>query len=595
MDQGSQWFSLSGEVANVKEFGAKGDGTTDDQPAFAAAITSLSPSNSSYGGVVEVPPGTYRFANTLSIKKSIVIRGATGTEYLGCVIKPDMGITPFIIERYNTPDLIAGAAGDLTVIERLTIVPAAKTPAWTPNTPYAVGDRRKVGNGNGENWAKHYECVTTGTSASAGTGPSGFGLDTIDGTVHWKYIGGGHGIKLRARATIRDVSIQNCSGNGIHIEAQDPEIPAAVAIADGWLLDNVNVSGCDGHGYYMNGSDAHGGVATGGFLNANGQQAGNYGIYDSSFLGNTFVGCLINVNGNAVFADSVGGGSVFLGCYLEGGFGDGILINAPSMIIGGGLTGGRYLSPTMSPLVMQAGGGRYCRGFTFEVKAPSGPDGLTGIGSSDNSNIFTWRQAGKDVGVSFALEYGFGNFGNCTDVYGWTHGNPAYDRTGIMTAGGHTILNRWPMQPPLGRALFEEFYVGQSRHATSTSASDPTSGTWNPGDRIYFIGAACVPGGPEGKVCVTAGTAGTFTDTVTATTEGANTVALSAVPAGSERGDKSLRVGMIVTINGTTRRIIAIADDLLSLTMDGPIAAAGPGLLFTYSLPVFKDFGSIAP
>lgn len=80
MDQGSQWFSLSGEVVNVKEFGAKGDGMTDDQPAFAAAIASLSPSNSSYGGVVEVPPGTYRFASTLSIKKSIW-KGASVMEF----------------------------------------------------------------------------------------------------------------------------------------------------------------------------------------------------------------------------------------------------------------------------------------------------------------------------------------------------------------------------------------------------------------------------------------------------------------------------------------------------------------------------------
>ena len=56
---------------------------------------------------------------------------------------------------------------------------------------------------------------------------------------------------------------------------------------------------------------------------------------------------------------------------------------------------------------------------------------------------------------------------------------------------------------------------GQSRHATSMSTAGPASGTWNPGDRIYFIGAACKAGGPEGKVCVTPGTAGTFTDTVT--------------------------------------------------------------------------------
>lgn len=890
MDQGSQWFSLSGEVANVKEFGAKGDGITDDQCAFAAAIASLSPSNSSKGGVVLVPPGIYRFCNTLHIKKSIVIRGATGSPHRGCVIKPDMGITPFVIERYNTPDLIPRIQqqGDWTVIERLAITPAEKTPAWVSNTPYAVGERVKVGRGNGENWAKHYECVTTGTSAGSGSGPRGFGtalfahvavvtnelyvigrsapdpgdgsinykydpvddswipgtnpplngrrymgcavfndkvyvfggedqsgaqladvamydpvnntwapktpmrearaglaaavvngkiyaiggykgetvfniveeydpvnnswttktsmriaraglaaavvndkiyaiggyeggrvfatrvFDTVeeydpstntwalrrpmptprarfaaavvnnkiwaigglsrevfsdfyptveeydpvtdgwttktpmptvrggivgiaagvvrgvlyvvggdwtvgacdlatetwtikvptivDNIVRWKYLGGGHGIKLRARATIRDVTIDSCSGNGVHIEAQDPELIAAQANANAWRLDNVLVFSCDGHGYYINGSDTNGGLAVGGDLTGNGllpngRSAGNYAIYESSFLGNTFVGCSMEANGNAVFAASIGGSSVFLGCYLEGGDGNGILWEpgGSSMIIGGGLTDGRYLSPTMNPLVIKQHG-RHCRGFAFEAKAPSGPDGVATIGSSisGGGEEFATVQAGMDYPTSLYLSHRFGNFGNCTDVYGWTHGNN--DRTGLMTAGGHTILKSWPMQPPLGRALFEEFYVGQSRHATSASTADPTSGTWNPGDRIYFIGTACQAGGAEGKVCVKAGTAGTFTDTVTVTdiNNNTNTVTLSAVPAGSERGDKSLRVGMIVTINGAPRRIIAMADNFRSMTMDGPIAGGVPATI-GYTAPVFKGFGSIAP
>ena len=466
-----------------------------------------------------------------------------------------------------------------------------------------VGNRVKVGSGNGENWAKHYECITSGRSNATGLGPAGFGADIIDDQAHWKYIGGGHGIKLRARATIRDVSILNCSGNGIHIEAQDPELPNAdpSVNANGWRLDNVNVGDCDGHGYYVNGSDAQGGVAIGGSLLANGQSAGNYAIYESSFLGNVYVGCLMEVNGNAVFADNAGGGSVFLGCYLEGGFGDGMILRNSAIVIGGGLAGGRYLDPaTMSPVVLQYKG-RMCRGLQFEVGGPSDQDAITTIGSSEGISQFAFRRAGKDYVVSDGLVCRFGDFGNCSDVYGWTHSTHD-DRTGVMTAGGHTILKHWPMQPPLGRALFEEFYVGQSRHATSMSTAGPASGTWNPGDRIYFIGAACKAGGPEGKVCVTPGTAGTFTDTVTviAINNSTNTVTLSDVPAGSggsrlpiEPGDKSLRIGMVVTINGTTRRIIGMADDFLSMTVDGPIAGGVPATI-AYSAPVFREFGSIA-
>lgn len=76
MDQGSQWFSLSGEVVNVKEFGAKGDGTTDDRNAIASAVSAI-PSS---GGTLLFPPGTYVTNSTsalvsISDKNSIAIIG----------------------------------------------------------------------------------------------------------------------------------------------------------------------------------------------------------------------------------------------------------------------------------------------------------------------------------------------------------------------------------------------------------------------------------------------------------------------------------------------------------------------------------------
>lgn len=295
------------------------------------------------------------------------------------------------------------------------------------------------------------------------------------------------------------------------------------------------------------------------------------------------------------------------------------------MIIGGGLAGGTYLSSTMAPLVIQSGGGRYCREFIFEVKAPSGPDGLTRIGSSNSTNNFMKRQAGKDVGVSFALEYGFGDFGNCTDVYGWTHGNSAYDRTGVMTAGSHTILKSWPMQPPPGRAIFEEFYIGQSRHKALASIFDPTtgtmnpppSGTWNPGDRIYCIGQACVAGGPEGIVCVTEGAVGIYSEGRKATTNGKATVLVDGLKPDVEVALRPLTIGMVLTFVvakpgqpqriSTPRRIKEISswdavNENMILTMDGDIldSVSGvpmseSGLEIEYSQPVFKRFGSIAP
>lgn len=59
---------LAENVTNVKYFGAKGDGITDDTSAFEAAINS--------GKAVYVPPGTYYLGACIDITKSVKIFGA---------------------------------------------------------------------------------------------------------------------------------------------------------------------------------------------------------------------------------------------------------------------------------------------------------------------------------------------------------------------------------------------------------------------------------------------------------------------------------------------------------------------------------------
>ena len=82
----------------------------------------------------------------------------------------------------------------------------------------------------------------------------------------------------------------------------------------------------DGHGIYLNGSDANAGYFIGGDLGGNGSPVSDhnwtgigYNIYDSSFLGNTYVQAQMASGGiGSVFNDSIGGGGTFVGCYVEG-------------------------------------------------------------------------------------------------------------------------------------------------------------------------------------------------------------------------------------------------------------------------------------
>jgi len=61
---------------NVKNFGAKGDGTTDDLTAIQAAVDSV---DSTYGGTVFFPAGKYRISDTIDITQNgVELRGEGG-------------------------------------------------------------------------------------------------------------------------------------------------------------------------------------------------------------------------------------------------------------------------------------------------------------------------------------------------------------------------------------------------------------------------------------------------------------------------------------------------------------------------------------
>lgn len=66
------------ESVSIKDFGAKGDGTTNDTTAFQNALTYLSG-----GGELYIPPGTYIYTTTLNMSiKGLTVRGCGKTSLL---------------------------------------------------------------------------------------------------------------------------------------------------------------------------------------------------------------------------------------------------------------------------------------------------------------------------------------------------------------------------------------------------------------------------------------------------------------------------------------------------------------------------------
>lgn len=72
-DPGSgEWYKVAGYVCNVAEFGAVGDGVTEDTDAIQAALDAASDAG---GGVVYMPPGTYS-VDTLYINDDVSLVGS---------------------------------------------------------------------------------------------------------------------------------------------------------------------------------------------------------------------------------------------------------------------------------------------------------------------------------------------------------------------------------------------------------------------------------------------------------------------------------------------------------------------------------------
>lgn len=102
---------------NVRDYGAVGNGTTDDttsiQNAISAAITAS-------GGVVFVPDGTYKLTSGLTLwTDNIVIRGETRTN---TILKPTSGFTNDVILTPLPPTVgTAGYTQSNVGVETLTI------------------------------------------------------------------------------------------------------------------------------------------------------------------------------------------------------------------------------------------------------------------------------------------------------------------------------------------------------------------------------------------------------------------------------------------------------------------------------------------
>ena len=274
-----------------------------------------------------------------------------------------------------------------------------------------------------------------------------------------------HGVEIKHPAALFNVTINAFGGNGVNIVAD----VGSGSNSNVWYMERVYVVNNEGHGVYLQAGDSNAG--TGISINAIGN--GGWGIYDNSFLGNTWIGCHTATNTLGCYkAEDPNARSIFIGCYQEG--------DQPNAQVTG-------LNMMFGGIVSNDGGGpTWTNGVMGRLLFKNRTD-------DTNANI---RCAMRMVADEFMAVF----CDNIDEPYRVRY-DPAY---GVITAFSHVSGGAGPINittlnntiaagrsAPLPHAQItfpNGIWVGPTRHEVrniTNAAAMPTSGSWAQGDFVH--------------------------------------------------------------------------------------------------------------
>ena len=139
----------------------------------------------------------------------------------------------------------------------------------------------------------------------------------------------GHGLVFTDKVFAERVHVQDFAENGVHIFGGSINTTGTPNV---WVINNSSFQNCGGNGIYVDGPDTNAGFCSGTNFKSN----GGWGIYDSSFLGNTYIGCHCNDNAiGSVKSEGAVNENVFIGIYIEIAGKWGVELDTPIMWFGG--------------------------------------------------------------------------------------------------------------------------------------------------------------------------------------------------------------------------------------------------------------------
>jgi len=203
---------IAGAPVNVKDFGAAGDGVTDDTAAIQAAIDSIQGTQPTGGGSVYFPKGIYRTSTSINIYSDVRLHGD--------------GLTQTYIKPLDSATFAANEA-----VIQTTLFPTTQgTNLWDYYSPYPAGLTMGV---------QVRDLTVDGNRANVANAG---GL----------YIYGG-------KWTLKDVGVINTASHGIWTEAGIPVSSTSGDDLHDYLnmhesfASNVYISNANQHGWFYRG------------------------------------------------------------------------------------------------------------------------------------------------------------------------------------------------------------------------------------------------------------------------------------------------------------------------------------------------------
>ena len=481
-------------VYNVKNYGAIGDGVTDDTAAFQAALTAAPA-----GATVYVPPGTY-LVNALTRTSSAFIRGASQA---ASIVTRGSAVRLLTFSGVDTEVTLRGLTFDGATYAQIGVETNtvklfdAENCAFIRNgTPgYAAGH---TGSFDGVRLYKTTTANITSCELTDNERDGFYGQAVSYLTVTGSNLSnnGRYGAANQQATdnsagplsvTYSGNRMDGCGAGGLHTENGAALTPAVAS----WAGNIVTNCGNDDWGYgsgLILGTNAYGSV-----------------------VGNTvreFATTTAAAYNHGIAIGAVGGNVVVSANNVDGTGADGINLNSPghpvtvsgNNVNAAGAVGVHTYAATDSIVVANTITAAQHEGIYIEVSAR--------VVTSDNK-VYGCSLAGSGTYSGLNNRTGIAWTANGNDIEGANHhygveaSTAAYQPVEMVGNHIYTFVT--------AATSFASTTTGVSvvnGHRIAYGAAAPTAGTWAQGDAVYNTAPAAA--GTVGWVCVTAGTPGTW-------------------------------------------------------------------------------------